>query len=59
MTVQNDILYLCVADFIRPCSTSDMAPDFSHKKGNHVYFTKLLFRRSFIHCAMILPFILH
>jgi len=28
---------------VRPGSTSAMAPDFSHKKGNHVYFMKLLF----------------
>ena len=29
------------------------APVFSHNKGNHVGFTKLLFRRKFIHCAMM------
>ena len=29
---------------------------FSHNKGNHVGFTKLLFRRKFIHCTMVLPY---
>ena len=34
-------------------------PVFSHNKGNHVGFIKLLFLRKFIHCAILLPFIIY
>ena len=44
---------------VRPGSASAMALEFLHNKGNRVGFTKLLFRRTFIHCAMVLPFILY
>ena len=44
---------------VRPTSTRSMATDFSHNKGNHVQFTKLLFRLRFIHCAMAFLFILY
>ena len=44
---------------VRPGSTMARAPVFSHNKGNRIGFTKLLFRRKFIHCAMMLPFILY
>ena len=44
---------------IRPSSTSAMALEFLHNKGSHVGFMKLLFQRMFIHCAMMLPFILY
>ena len=44
---------------VRPGSASAMALEFLHNKGNHVGFTKLLFRKTFIHCAMVLPFILY
>ena len=44
---------------VRPGSASATAPEFLHNKGNRVGFTKLLFRRMFIHCAMVLPFILY
>ena len=37
---------------VRPCSTMARASVFSHNKGNHVGFTKLLFRRTFIHCEL-------
>ena len=42
---------------IRPSSTSATALEFLHNKGNCVEFTKLLFQKTFIHCAMVLPFI--
>ena len=44
---------------VKPGSASAMALEFLHNKGNRVGFTKLLFRRRFIHCAMVLPFILY
>ena len=44
---------------IRPGSTMARAQVFSHNKGNRIGFMKPLFRRTFIHCAMVLPFILH
>ena len=44
---------------VRPGSTMARAPVFSHNKGNRIGFMKPLFRRTFIHCAMVLPFILY
>ena len=44
---------------VRPGSASATALEFLHNKGNRVGFTKLLFRKTFIHCAMVLPFILY
>ena len=44
---------------VRPGSASATALEFLHNKGNRVGFMKLLFRRTFIHCAMVLPFILY
>ena len=44
---------------VRPGSTSAMALEFLHNKGNRIGFTKLLFRRTFIRCTMVLPFILY
>ena len=44
---------------VRSGSTSATALEFLHNKGNHVGFMKLLFRRTFIHHAMVLPFILY
>ena len=35
------------------------APEISHNKDNGSGFTKILFRRRFSHCAMVIPFILH
>ena len=36
-----------------------MALEIQRSKGNHIGFTKLLFRRQFTHYAMAIPFILH
>ena len=44
---------------VRPGSTMARAPVFSHNNGNRVGFTKPLFRITFIHCAMVLLFILY
>ena len=44
---------------VRPGFTMARAPMFSHNKGNCFGFMKLLYRRKFIHCAMMLPFILY
>ena len=35
-----------------------MAPESLHSKGNDVGFMKQLFQRTFIHCTMVLPFLL-
>ena len=42
---------------VRPGFASATALEFLHNKGNRVGFTKLLFRKTYIHCAMVLPFI--
>ena len=39
---------------IRPGSARCMAPEIQHSKGYPFPFTKLLFRRQFIHCAMVI-----
>ena len=44
---------------VRPGSASAAALEFLHNNGNRVGFTKLLFRKTFIHCAMVLCFILY
>ena len=44
---------------VRPGSTSATALEFLHNKGHRVGFMKLLFRRMFIYCAMVLSFILY
>ena len=44
---------------VRPGSTMARAPVFSHKQGNRVGFMKPSFQKTFIHCAVVLPFILY
>ena len=44
---------------VRPGSASATALEFLHNKGNRVGFMKLLFRKTFIHYAIVLPFILY
>ena len=39
---------------VRPGSAWCTAPEIQHSKGNRVAFTKLLFRRRFTHCAMVI-----
>ena len=43
---------------VRPGCARCRAPEISHDKGNDGGFTKMLFRRRFTHCAMVIPFIL-
>ena len=40
---------------VRPGSARCTAPEIQHSKGFPFPFTKLLFRRRFIHCAMVIP----
>ena len=42
---------------VRPGSTKPRDPVFSHNPYIIVRFTNLLFRRRFIHCMMVFPFI--
>ena len=51
--------FVCLPPAVRPGSTRCRAPDFSHSIGNGVGFTKPLFRRRFVHCAIDFLFILH
>ena len=44
---------------VRPSSTSATALEFLHNQSNRVGFMKLLLQKTFIHCAMVLPFILY
>ena len=39
---------------VRPGSARCRAPEIQHSKGYPFPFTKLLFRRRFIHCAMVI-----
>ena len=43
---------------IKPSYAVATAPVFLPNQGNRIGFTKLLFQRTFIHCAIVLPFIL-
>ena len=40
---------------VRPGSARCTAPEIQHSKGYPFPFTKLLFRRPVIHCAMVIP----
>ena len=44
---------------VRPGCARCRAPEISHNKGNGGGSTKILFRRRFTHCAMVISFILH
>ena len=44
---------------VRPTSTKCTAPEIPHNKGDRCRFMKLLFRLRFVHCAIVIPFILH
>ena len=44
---------------VRPSCISATAPVLSHNKDNQVGFTKLFFRRTSIHCAMMVPSFLY
>ena len=54
-------LYFVSLPAVRPGYARYMAPDFSHNKGNHVGFTKMLFRLRFVHCTIACPlfYLLH
>ena len=43
---------------VRPGSARPTGPEISHNTGSGGGFTKMLFRKRFIHCAMVSPFIL-
>ena len=51
-------IYLYFIPAVRPGCARCRAPEISHDKGNGGRFTKMLFRRQFIHCVMTIPFIL-
>ena len=56
------LYFVCRTDgqpAVRPGCARCRAPEISHNKGNGGGFTKMLFRRRFTHCAMVIPFILH
>ena len=49
----------CLPPAIRPGSATCMGPIFLTKNVIGVYNTNPLFQKRFIHCAMVIPFILH
>ena len=49
----------CPLPAIRPCSATCTGPIFLTKNVIGIYNTNLLFRKRFIHCALVSPFILH
>ena len=40
---------------VRPGCARSRAPEISHNRGDDGGFTKMLFQRRFIHCAMAIP----
>ena len=50
---------ICHLPAVRPGSTMCMGPIFLTKNVIGVYNTNPLFRKRFIHCALMIPFILH
>ena len=48
----------CLPD-VRPGSATCTGPIFLRKKINDIYKLNLLFKKRYIHCAMVIPFILH
>ena len=51
-------IYLYFVCAVRPGCARCRDPEISHDKGNGGGFTKMLFRRRFIHCTIAIPFIL-
>ena len=51
-------LYFVSLPAVKPGCARCRAPEISHDKGNGGGFTKILFRRRFTHCAIMIPFIL-
>ena len=49
----------CHLPDVRPSSATCMGPIFLTKNVIGIYNTNLLFRKRLIHCAMVIPFILH
>ena len=55
------LYFVCLPAYlpaVRPGCARCRAPEISHDNGNGGGFTKMLFRRRFIHCAMTISFIL-
>ena len=50
---KNQLDFVC-RPAVRPGSARCTAPEIQHSKGYPFPFTKLLFRRRFIHCAMVI-----
>ena len=49
----------CLPPAVRPGSATCTGPNFLTKNVIGIYNTNLLFQKTFIHCAMVIPFILH
>ena len=49
----------CHLPAVRPSSTRCTAPETSDSQGNGDGFTNLLFQLTFVHCTIVIPFILY
>ena len=56
---QIHLYFVCHLPAVRPCSATCMGPIFLIKNVIGVYNTNPLFRKRFMHCTMVIPFILH
>ena len=57
--LQIHLYFICHLPAIRPSSATCMGPIFLTKNVIGVYNMNPLFRKRFIHCALVIPFILH
>ena len=56
---QIHLYFVCHLPAVRPGSAMCVGPIFLTKNVIGVYNTNPLFRKRFIHCALVIPFILH
>ena len=52
--LENRMDFVASQPYVRPGCARCRPPEIQHGKVYHVVFTKLLFRRQFTHCAMVI-----
>ena len=57
--IQINLYFACLPFAVRPGSAMCTGPVFLTKNVISVYNMNVLFRKRFIHCAIMIPFILH
>ena len=56
---QFHLYFICLPPAVRPGSATCTGPNFLTKNVIGIYNTNPLFRKRFIHCTLVIPFILH